>query len=249
MTDYDDPTPPRPMPPDTPGTDSGADRPADPDDPGTPEGDSRRYRGGDPVFGFLLAIAISTGLTPVLPAQADLRYTLAWGALALVSVLAWLLGNADRIGQEDPVDLAWGVGFGLILSAPFALFFFDIFQAAARLMFPDPGRTNGLDTPGTVLAFLVFVQPLAETLFFRGLMQRQLVFWLVGALATVWSVVLVFPVMWGELLESPAVGGFLVIAFLTMNMLYSYVRDRNGLAAAWLCQITTGLILFFMPFL
>ncbi len=244
MSDYDDPTPPQNPPGDDPGTE-GADilPPLEPDDA------SRRYRGGDPVFGFLLAIAISIGLTPVLPAQADLRYTLAWGALALVSVLAWLLGNADRIGQEDPIDLGWGVGFGLILSAPFALFFFDTFQAAARLMFPDPGRTTGLDTSGTVLAFLVFVQPLAETLFFRGLMQRQLVFWLVGALATVWSVVLVFPVMWGELLESPAVAGFLLIAFLTMNMLYSYVRDRNGLAAAWLCQITTGLILFFMPFL
>jgi hypothetical protein len=230
MTDYDDTSAPDPA-----------------DSHETP---SRRYRGGDPLFGFLLAIALSIGLTPVLPAQADLRYTLAWGALALVSVLAWLLGNADRIGQEDPVDLAWGVGFGLILSVPFALFFEDtLFQPATRLMFPEPGRADGLDTAGTVLAFLIFVKPLAETLFFRGLMQRQLEFWVVGALATVWSVTLFFPVMWGEILEAPAVGLFLGVVLLAMNMLYSYVRDRNGLAAAWVCQITTGLILFFIPFL
>lgn len=206
------------------------------------------YRGGDPFFGFLLAIAISIGLTPVLPAQASLRYTLTWSALALVSVLAWLLGNMERIGQEDPVDLVWGIGFGLLLSAPFALFFFDVFGNATPLIFPDIDHESGVMSLGEVLAYLIFVMPLAETLFFRGLMQRQLVFPAVGALATLWSVALFFPVMWGELLEAPAVGVFFLVALLTMNMLYSYVRERNGLAAAWLCQITTGLALFFVPF-
>src|SRR5688572_18557619 len=67
------------------------------------------YRGGtgDPAFGFLLALALSVGLTPMLPQNADLRYTLAWGALAGVSIAGWLLGNADRIRQEEPEDIAW----------------------------------------------------------------------------------------------------------------------------------------------
>src|SRR5215510_14631788 len=57
------------------------------------------YRGAtsDPVFGNLIAIALSVGLTPLLPASADLRYTLAWGVLAGFGVLAWLLGNSARI--------------------------------------------------------------------------------------------------------------------------------------------------------
>jgi len=65
----------------------------------------------------------------------------------------------------------------------------------------------------------------------------------------VWSVVLFFPVMWGDIVRAPAVAFFLLIALLTINLLYSYVRERNGLAAAWLCQIVTSLIVFFIPYL
>jgi membrane protease YdiL (CAAX protease family) len=200
------------------------------------------YRGsnGDPVFGFLLAIAVSIGLTPILPAQSDLRYTLAWGALALVSVLAWLLGKFDRIGQEKPENLAWGGAYGLLVSVPFVLFFFNIFSAASRLIFPAYGV-------GTTLAYLLFVMPLAETLFFRGLLQPRLELWFAGGLAGLWSIILFFPVMWGEILEAPAVAIFLAIGLLAMNLMYSYIRERYGLAAAWIGQILANIVLLFIP--
>jgi membrane protease YdiL (CAAX protease family) len=200
------------------------------------------YRGnvGDPFFGFLIAIAISIGLTPILPAQADLRYTLALGAMAGIAVLTWLLGNFDHITQETPENLIWGIGFGLLFSVPFLLFFYDTFRRASLLVFPDMPN-------GALLAYLLFVMPLAETLFFRGLMQRSLEFWATGLVAGLWSAVLFFPVMWGDIVRAPAVAFFLLIALAAMNMLYSYVRERNGLAAAWLCQIVVGLIVFFLP--
>ena len=197
----------------------------------------------DALFGFLLAVAVSIGLIPALPNNADMRYTLAWGALAGVGVLAWLLGNGDRIGQEEPENIGWGVGFGLMISVPFALFFFDIFGRATALLFPYPTKQLG-----TVLAYLVFVMPLAETLFFRGLLQKRLEFYLVGGLAGLWSVVLFFPVMWGDVVSAPVVAVFLVIALFVLNVAYSYVRERNGLAAAWVCQIIANLALFFLPF-
>jgi len=202
------------------------------------------YRGAtsDPLFGFLIASAIAIGLTPMLPGSADLRYTLAWSALAIVGVLAWLLGNAERIEQEDPVDLAWGVGFGLLMSVPVMLFFFNTLQSAARLVFPELGA-------GTVLAYLIFVMPLSETLFFRGVMQQHLEFWIVGALGGLWSVLIFFPVMWGELLTAPIVAIFLAVVLLMANLMYSYVYERNGLAASWLCQIVTGLLVLFLPFI
>ncbi len=204
----------------------------------------RRYRGGgaDPAFGFVLAIALSAGLIPLLPANADMRYTIAWGALALVGVLGWLLGNAERIGQEKPENVIWGVAFGVMVSVPFMVFFLPQFRSAASLIFPGFGF-------GTVLAYLVFVMPLAETLFFRGSLQRQLDFWIVGALGGLWNIILFFPVMWDVLLEFVFVAVFLAIALMTLNMMYSYVRDRNGLASAWICQITASLILFFIPYL
>jgi hypothetical protein len=204
----------------------------------------RNYRGSsaDPAFGFVLAIALCVGLIPLLPDGSDLRYTIAWGALAGVGVLSWLLGSMERISQEKPDNLLWGIAFGIMLSVPFMVFFLNQFRATADYIFPLYGT-------GTVLAYLVFIMPLAETLFFRGTMQRSLDFWIVGSLAGLWSIILFFPVMWDEILQFPYVAIFLAIALFAQNMMYSYVKERNGLAAAWLCQITANLILFFIPYL
>lgn len=204
----------------------------------------QKYRGGgaDPGFGFVLAVALSVGLIPLLPVNADMRYTIAWGALAMVGVIGWLLGNTDRIEQEKPENVAWGIAFGVMVSVPFMIFFIDQFRRASQLMFPDFGA-------GTVLAYLVFVMPLAESLFFRGSMQKRLDFWIVGGLAGLWNIILFFPVMWDVLLEFVFVAVFLAIALFSLNMMYSYVRERNGLAAAWICQIIASLILFFVPYL
>ena len=127
------------------------------------------YRGStnDPAFGFLLALAMCIGLIPLINnGNADLRYTIAWGVLAGVGVLSWLLGSLERIEQEVPENLGWGIGFGILVGAPFLLFGGSILQTAVRDIFPDYSA-------GTVLAYLVFVMPLAETLFFRGLLQQQ----------------------------------------------------------------------------
>ncbi len=203
------------------------------------------YRGAtsDPFFGFLIAIALSVGLIPLLPDNADLRFTLAWGALAGVSVLAWLLGSSDRIGQEHPENIAWGLVYGLMFGVPFLIFLREpILIPATEDMFPR-------FSVGTLLAYLVFVMPISETLFFRGLLQSQLVFWVVGILAALWNIVLFFPVMWQEVTQFPAVALVIAVTLLMMNMIYVYVRERNGLAAAWVCQIVANLLMLFIPFL
>ena len=133
--------------------------------------------------------------------------------------------------------------YAVMLGIPFLVFLSRIILApAADRLFP--GMSSG-----SLLAFLVFVMPIAETLFFRGLLQGQLAFWLVGLLATVWNIVLFFPVMWAAVTELPAVTAVIVILLLMMNLLYVYVRKRNGLAAAWICQIVANLIILYVPFL
>ncbi|NJO83201.1 MAG: hypothetical protein HC828_10535 [Blastochloris sp.] len=47
----------------------------------------------------------------------------------------------------------------------------------------------------------------------------------------------------------PLVAVIIATSLLMMNLLYSYVRARAGMAAAWVCQITVNLVLLFIPYL
>jgi hypothetical protein len=211
-----------------------------------------RYRGAtnDPVFGYLIALALSIGLSPLInDGDAELRYTLSWGVLALFGVLAWLFGNTARVGQETPDNVIWGVSFGLILAAPLFAFGGGTLNTAVRLIM-TAGYNFGQLIPmsnGSALAYLIFVMPLAETLFFRGVIQENRPFWVAGLMGTLWSVVLFFPLM--DLQHYPIVGFVICLVLAMMNLMYSYVRQRNGLAAAWICQIVVNLVLVFLPYL
>lgn len=196
-----------------------------------------RGEGSDPLFGLVVAGAVAIGLSPLIGSgNLDLRFTVSWGLLAGFGVLAWLLGSTDRIEQEQPENLAWGVAFGLILGIPILAFGGTTLVEASELIFRD------LNT-GTALAYLVFVMPLAETLFFRNLLQAGRTFWGTGIITTIWQLVLFFP-----LVNRQAFPILMGVIFLMSNLMFSYVRERNGLAAAWLCQIVVNIIVLFVPF-
>lgn len=197
----------------------------------------KRDTSGDAWFGLALAVAVSLGLAPLTGTDPDLRYTVTWGLLAGFGILAWLLGDFPRIEQEVPEDLAWGVALALILGIPLLAFSGNTLNDITGLMFHDL-------KPGTVLAYVVFVMPLAETLFFRGLLQQTVPFWQAALTATVWHLLLFFP-----LVNAGPFPLIVAIIMLMLNMMYGYVRTRNGLAAAWLCQITANLLLLFFPFI
>lgn len=203
---------------------------------------SLRYRSasGDQAFGYLIGLAVSIGLTPLIPDAVDLRYTLAWAVLALFGVMAWLLGSGEWIDQETPDNLLWGVIFGLIISIPLLLVGGGTLGATVDRLFVNI-------TQGALLAYMIFVMPLAETLFFRGLLQQTYNLWITGLLSTIWSILLFFPLL--DLINFPAVALVIGVALLMVNVMYSYVRGRNGLAAAWICQIVASFVLFFLPFI
>jgi hypothetical protein len=200
------------------------------------------YRGAtsDPTFGYLIAIALSVGLIPLVPAQTDLRYTLLWTVIAAFGVLSWLMGNSARIWTETPENIAWGAIFGLIISIPLLIVGGATLHQTVRRLFVSMSA-------GETLAFLIFVIPLAETLFFRGVLQEIRTFWLVGILSSVWSGLVFLPML--DVGHFPAVAIVIGVALVMMNITYSYVRQRNGLAAAWVCQIVVNLVLLFLPFI
>ncbi len=205
-----------------------------------------RAAGSDTLFGYLIAMALCIGLTPLIPGNADLRLVLSWGALAFFGVLAWLLGSTARIGEEQPENLLWGVIFGLIVAAPIFLIGSDTLATTVQLIFRTGIEGAVVSLPrGVTLAMLVFVMPLGETLFFRGMMQVNRSFLFVGGLASLWSMALFFPAL--DVGRFPAVAVIIGVALMMINVVYSYVRQRNGLAAAWLCQITVNLVVLFIP--
>lgn len=206
-----------------------------------------RASGSDPTFGFLVSIALSVGLTPLIPENADLRFAVVWTVLGIFGVLAWLLGDTQRIEKEVLENLVWGIVFAVIVGAPLLLVGGDTLATTVHLIFRTDigGVIQSLPT-GTVWVMVIFAMPTAETLFFRGLMQSGRPFWLVGVLSSLWSILLFLPMI--EVGEFPIVALIIAIALTMMNLIYSYVRLRNGLAAAWLCQITVNLVLLFIPY-
>ncbi|MCY3906058.1 MAG: CPBP family intramembrane metalloprotease [Anaerolineaceae bacterium] len=196
-------------------------------------------RRNDPLFALLLLLALSIGLTALPAGQHDLRLVVLWLAMSGYSVANWLLADGERIGAETLENLAWGLTLALVLCGPMLVFGENTLGAISQRMF------GGLRS-SSLLALLIFVTPLAETLFFRGLLQQRFVFWLTSLMASLWSILLYLPRL--DVSRFPAIGLIVSIALLMMNLLFSYVRQRNGLAAAWLCQIAVNLILIFLPF-
>lgn len=220
------------------------------DDEAEDEREPVQYRGtgSDPMFGYLIALALNFGLLPLIPDNADLRYTLVWGLLGLFGVLAWLFGTTTRIGREKLENLVWGGVFGLIVAAP--LLFVGgstLTTAVQRLFMTGIGGQIGSLPPGAVLAYLVFVMPLSESLFFRGYMQQNRPFPLVSALSSVWSLLLFIPML--DVARFPLVAVIVGIVLTLVNLVYGYVRQRNGLAAAWVCQIVVNLLLLGLPYM
>jgi hypothetical protein len=212
-------------------------------------GEPVRYQGAgsDPTFGYLIALALAIGLSPLIPQNADLRLTVLWMVMGLFSVLAWLLGDTTRIGRDKAENLLWGVVFGAIVALPLLFAGGSALNTTVNLVFRTGigGELRPL-TVGSALALAVFAMPMAETLFFRGLMQYNRPFWLVGIFSTVWSLAVFFPAL--EINRFPVVAVIIGTALLLMNMIYSYVRQRNGLAAAWVCQIVVNLCVLVLPY-
>lgn len=201
-----------------------------------------RYRGAtnDPVFGYLIGIALSIGLSPMIGSNPELRYTVAWGVLATFGVLAWLFGNTARIEEETPENVIWGVIFGLIVALPLVAFGSNTLLTTVDSLF-------GMMSSGDLLAYLVFVVPLSETLFFRGVLQENRQFWMIALMSSLWSSILFLPLL--DLQNYPIVAVVMCIILIMVNMIYGYVRDRNGLAAAWICQIVVNVVLIFWTYL
>ena len=192
----------------------------------------------DPVFGYILAMALSIGLTPIPPST---RYVLLWTFMAAMGGMAFLLGSGIRLKVTDPGDLLWGIGLGIFTGGAMMLVGSDTLQTASERLF----GAGGALTDSWVFQSTIFVMPVAEALFFRGAMQRVHPIPVVAAMASIWSMLMFFPNL--GLGETPVVGVVFGTALVLLNFLYSYVNWQHGLAASFFCQICAGTLLLLVP--
>ena len=199
------------------------------------------HREADPIFAYLLLISLAIGLAPL---DAMVRYAIVWTLMSVMGAVAYLLGGGKGMREASLDDLVWGIAFGFVSSSPFLLVFGSALGTVTERMF-DVADTPAKVMDTWVFMAVAFVIPLSETLFFRGGLQTVRSLPLTTLLATVWSAVLFFPHM--ELAGREAIGGIMLIVFSLLNFMYSYVRFRNGLAAAWLSQVVSYTLLWFFP--
>ncbi len=191
------------------------------------------HRTIDPAFVYIVLVIMALiGLNNV---PVDVRYTLVWTLLTVIAVVSIVV---DRVAIEPPTlrNLLIGFGFGVLVGVPLlAVGIFQLKDISLKIF----GKTS----EALVFQTLVFTMPLAETLFFRGAMQaaRSPIF--TSITAGVWTMVLFFPQL--DLAKYPLVAAVIGLCFLFANFLYSYLRHRFGLFAAWACQIAVNLLLLF----
>jgi hypothetical protein len=195
----------------------------------------------DPIFAYMVVVALSIGLTPI---DATIRYVVLWAALGGAGLVTYILGTSQRLSDTSIEHLRTGLLFGIGIGIPFFILFGSALETVSGRMFDEPNVP--MDVMNTwVFMAVCFVMPAADSLFFRGAMQELRGPLISGILATVWAGILFFPHM--ELGGASGVAVVVTIVFTLLNFFYGYLRYRNGLAAAWICQIISGVFLWFLP--
>lgn len=195
----------------------------------------------DPLLGYIMAMALSVGLTPV---QTNMRYLLLWTLIASMGGIAFLLGSGIRLKVTDPGDLLWGIALGVFTGGALMLVGWDTLATVSQRLF-SAGQVHSKLFDTWVFQAMVFVMPISESLFFRGAMQRAHPVPVVAVLASIWSMLMFFPHL--NLGQTPVVGVVFGTALVLLNFLYSYVNWRHGWAASFFCQISAGSLLLLVP--
>lgn len=192
----------------------------------------------DPLFMYAVLLALSVGLTPLAVGSPNERYAILWTLLTGAGIAGMLLNERANIGILRYGDLIWGGAMGLVLGLPLLLIGTSMLSSISERIFigmPD----------GAVFQSVVFVMSLSESLFFRGVVQAEQPLLTTALMSGAWSMLLFLPTM--------DVGGYPMVALVAatfiamLSVLYSYVRQRSGLAAALLCQIIVSVLWLFLP--
>jgi membrane protease YdiL (CAAX protease family) len=188
----------------------------------------------NPLYALLFYVAAGFG-TLVL-GDLETRYISLWSLLLIMGGALTLVDTRKRPRRITTSNLTWGVGIGFVIGLPLLILVAPGLSATSALLFP-------YTTAGSLFQTLVFLYPLAESIFFRGRLQQQ--HGMAVSIAGAGISVLLF--FWPAGSHEPIFLVFVAFFLTVLSGVYSYVRARYGLAASFACQVTLNLMLFFLP--
>lgn len=192
----------------------------------------------DPLYAYLLYLALGLGTLYLGVLDLMGRYTVLWAALIVLGVALTLTDEGIEIRALSLLSLGWGFSVGMVFSLPLLVLISGGLADLSHVLFREAGAA-------LLFQSLAFVGPLGETLFFRGVLQQRRGF-VVSTLAAGISALLFY---WPAAIMMPAYLVAAVIFSIVLAGIYGFVRMRYGLPAALICQITVNLTLLFVPHL
>ena len=197
-------------------------------------GSIRPLSGGwalNPHLGFLLLAGV--GLASIRLSH-PLRLSLLWLVLL---VLILLYAQSGRLKSDySLLSVGRGALIGALVALPFYLFARDFFYSTASWLY----SVNDLQV---LLERAVFIVPLLEEGYFRGVVQRErglvegaVLFGLAQALYFVSAVKVYFAVI-----------AAVVLGMILAGLLYGYLYKRYGLTASIAGHVALNFVLFVLP--
>jgi membrane protease YdiL (CAAX protease family) len=173
-------------------------------------------------------------------------------------LLLWLVyreGQSIRLRYEF-AEIGRGAGIGSAIGLPLLILAYRPLMTAVPLLYVGVSAPFGAVLPTEtlivnepdVLGALMFVSlvllaPLAEGLFFRGILHRDLGFFAGAGCCAIANVILFLPSVgsfWAVLL---AVCG----ATTVLGIVYGFLYEQYGLSTSIVCHVAVNLILLFIP--
>lgn len=193
----------------------------------------------DPFFSCLIFAGIGLG---TLGMKASPRLAVLWVSLLVL----WILhreGKSLKLTYEY-AEIGRGVLAGLAVGAPLLLLSLRPLATAIPILFvgtQQPFVERGVGT--VVFLTTVLLAPLAEELFFRDIMQRELGLWITIALYAAAGLVLFLPTAG----QYPVVLVSVVGVWSVLGAMYGFFYERFGFAATLTAHTVVNVFLLYVP--
>ena len=193
----------------------------------------------DPFFSCLIFAGVGLG---TLGMRASPRLAVLWASLLVLWIL-YREGKSLKLKYEYG-EIGRGLLAGVAVGVPLLLLALRPLATAIPILFVGAQQTTLEQGIGTIVFLaVVLLAPLAEELFFRDILQRELGLWIAIALYAAAGLVLFLPTAGQYPVVLLSVVGF----WSVLGAMYAFLNERFGFAATLTAHTVVNLFLLYIP--